>query len=91
MKKGMVTEALDALLYHKGQKVLRLGIIKGRALVGLNNMEADATHSLQVHAQFENARFSTKRVMSQVEPVFNEFAEFDLPVSSTIQEFLIQS
>jgi hypothetical protein len=78
--KPKVADALDSLLHRKGEKILKLGIMKGRALVGLNNMEMDASNSLQVHVQFENARYSTKRVMSQVEPVFNEFVEFDLPV-----------
>lgn len=64
----------------KTQKYLRFGILKGRAMVGLDNTELEAGQSLQVHVQYEHARYSTKRVMSQMEPVFNEFVEFDLPV-----------
>lgn len=84
-KPSKAGQALDALLHHRqGEKILKLGIMKGRALVGLNNMEMDASNSLQVHVQFENARYSTKRVMSQVEPVFNDFVDFDLPVRCSI-------
>ncbi|KAJ3307431.1 Centrosomal protein of 76 kDa [Kappamyces sp. JEL0829] len=71
--------SLDAFINRPGPKSLRLTFVKGRALVGLRNMEPESNSALQVHVQFQTARFATKRVLSSIEPIFNETVEFDLP------------
>ncbi|KAJ3342426.1 Centrosomal protein of 76 kDa, partial [Kappamyces sp. JEL0680] len=71
--------SLDAFINRPGPKSLRLTFVKGRALVGLRSMEPESNSALQVHVQFQTARFATKRVLSSIEPIFNETVEFDLP------------
>ena len=75
--------SIDEVLKRNGPKSIKLTIAKGRALVGLNDMEEDLSKSLQLHLQFQAARFSTKSVSSSVEPIFNEHVPFDLPNKET--------
>jgi hypothetical protein len=66
---------------------MRLTIVKGRALIGLLALERDISSSLKVHVQYESARFSTKRVMSSIEPSFGDFVDFELGVIDILTNF----
>lgn len=79
--KGASKATIESVVDRKSPKAIQLTILKGRALVGLNNMDLDPSCSLQVHIQYENARHTTKSVISQLEPIFNDVVTFELPVS----------
>ncbi|KAJ2992607.1 Centrosomal protein of 76 kDa [Globomyces sp. JEL0801] len=53
---------------RKGSRILVVTIQKGRALVGLNNVQ-----------QFGTSRFSTVPKMGDMEPIFNDIFELNLP------------
>ncbi|KAJ3323591.1 Centrosomal protein of 76 kDa [Boothiomyces sp. JEL0866] len=66
------------LEYDSLKKYLQISLKNGRALVGLDNVSQDPTKTLQAHFTFDSNRYSSKLVMSDIEPVFNESFKFNI-------------
>ncbi|KAJ3275147.1 Centrosomal protein of 76 kDa [Terramyces sp. JEL0728] len=61
------------------RKHLQITLKNGRAIVGLDNINQDPTKTLQVNFSYEGNRYSSKLVMSDIEPNFNESFKFHIP------------